>query len=139
MKIRSDELKGCVFPTYRERNAHSIQEEKIMEVTLQITMRDIPHSDALESHIREKAAKLEKFYPHIMHCRVTVELPHRHHHQGRLFDVRIDMTVPGGELVINRIVNEDVHIAVRDAFDAAKRQLENYSHRQASSLPDKSA
>jgi ribosomal subunit interface protein len=137
--MRSDELRVCVFPTYRERSAHSIQKEKIMEVTLQITMRDIPHSDALESHIREKAAKLEKFYPHIMHCRVTVELPHRHHHQGRLFDVRIDMTVPGGELVINRIVNEDVHIAVRDAFDAAKRQLENYSHRQASSLPDKSA
>lgn len=104
-----------------------------MEITLQITMRDIPHSDALESHIREKVAKLEKFYPHIMHCRVTVELPHRHHHQGRLFDVRIDMTVPGGELVINRVVNEDVHIAVRDAFDAAKRQLEDYSHRQASS------
>ena len=129
----SDELRVCVFSTYRERSAYSIQEEKIMEVTLQITMRDIPHSDALESHIREKAAKLEKFYPHIMHCRVTVELPHRHHHQGRLFDVRIDITVPGGELVINRVVNEDVHIAVRDAFDAAKRQLEDYSHRQASS------
>jgi ribosomal subunit interface protein len=118
---------------YKKRNAHSIQKEEIMEITLQITMRDIPHSDALESHIREKVAKLEKFYPHIMHCRVTVELPHRHHHQGRLFDVRIDMTVPGGELVINRVVNEDVHIAVRDAFDAAKRQLEDYSHRQASS------
>lgn len=101
-----------------------------MEVTLQITTRDIPHSDALENHIREKAAKLEKFYPHVMSCRIVVELPHKHHHQGRLFDVHIDMTVPGGELVVNRVANEDVYVAVRDAFDAAKRQLEDYGRKQ---------
>lgn len=101
-----------------------------MEVTLQITTRDIPHSETLETHIREKAEKLEKFYPHIMSCRIVVELPHKHHHQGRLFDVRIDMTVPGGELVVNRVANEDVYVAARDAFDAAKRQLEDYARRQ---------
>jgi len=101
-----------------------------MEVTLQITTRDIPHSDALEAHIREKATKLEKFYPHIMSCRIIVELPHKHHHQGRLFDVRIDMTVPGGELVINRVTNEDVYVAVRDAFNAAGRRLEDFARRQ---------
>lgn len=101
-----------------------------MEITLQITMRDILHSDALESHIREKAAKLEKFYPHIMHCRIVVDLPHKHHHQGRLFNVRIDMTVPGGELVVNRVTNEDIYVAVRDAFQTAKRQLEDYGRRQ---------
>lgn len=101
-----------------------------MEVTLQITTRDMPHSDALESHIREKAAKLEKFYPHIMSCRIVVELPHKHHHQGRLYDVHIDITVPGGELVVNRVANADVYVAVRDAFDAAKRQLEDYGRKQ---------
>lgn len=104
-----------------------------MEVTLQITTRDVPHSDALESHIREKAAKLEKFYPHIMSCRIVVELPHKHHHQGRLYDVHIDITVPGGELVVNRVANEDVYVAVRDAFDAAKRQLEDYGRKQHAS------
>lgn len=101
-----------------------------MEVTLQITTRDVPHSDALEAHIREKATKLEKFYPHIISCRIIVELPHKHHHQGRLFDVRIDMTVPGGELVINRVTNEDVYVAVRDAFNAAGRRLEDFARRQ---------
>lgn len=101
-----------------------------MEVTLQITTRDIPHSEALESHIREKAEKLGKFYPHIMSCRIVVELPHKHHHQGRLFDVHIDMTVPGSELVVNRVANEDVYVAVRDAFNAAKRQLEDHARRQ---------
>ncbi|MBS0298857.1 MAG: ribosome-associated translation inhibitor RaiA [Proteobacteria bacterium] len=101
-----------------------------MEVTLQITTRDIPHSEALESHIREKAEKLEKFYPHIMSCRIVVELPHKHHHQGRMFDVHIDMTVPGGEIVVNRVAHEDVYVAVRDAFDAAKRQLEDHARKQ---------
>ncbi len=101
-----------------------------MEVTLQITTRDMPHSEALESHIREKAEKLEKFYPHIMSCRIVVELPHKHHHQGRQFDVHIHMTVPGGDLAVNRVANEDVYVAVRDAFDAAKRQLEDYARKQ---------
>lgn len=95
-----------------------------MEVTLQITTRNIPHSEALESHICEKAEKLERFYPHIMSCRIVMELPHKHHHQGRRFDVHIHMTVPGGDLAVNRSANEDVYVAVRDAFDAAKRQLE---------------
>ncbi|SFF09409.1 ribosome hibernation-promoting factor, HPF/YfiA family [Nitrosomonas sp. Nm166] len=101
-----------------------------MALILQITTRDVPHSEALESHIREKAEKLGKFYPHIMSCRITVELPHKHKHQGRLFDVHIDITVPGSELVVNRVANEDVYVAVRDAFDAAKRQLEDYARRQ---------
>lgn len=101
-----------------------------MELMLQITTRDIPHSEALESHIRQKAEKLEKFYPHIMSCRIVVELPHKHHHQGRLFDVHIDITVPGGELVVNRTANEDVYVAARDAFNAAARQLEDYARRQ---------
>lgn len=101
-----------------------------MELMLQITTRDIPHSEALENHIREKAEKLGKFYPHILHCRIVVELPHKHKHQGRIFDVHLDMTVPGAELVVNRVANEDVYVAVRDAFDAAKRQLEDYARRQ---------
>lgn len=101
-----------------------------MELMLQITTRDIPHSEALESHIRQKAEKLEKFYPHIMSCRIVVELPHKHHHQGRLFDVHIDITVPGSELVVNRTAHEDVYVAVRDAFNAATRQLEDYARRQ---------
>ena len=101
-----------------------------MELMLQITTRDIPHSEALESHIRQKAEKLDKFYPHIMACRVVVELPHKHKQQGRIFDVHLDITVPGSELVVNRVANEDVYVAVRDAFDAAKRQLEDYARRQ---------
>ncbi|MDP1683429.1 MAG: HPF/RaiA family ribosome-associated protein, partial [Burkholderiales bacterium] len=98
-----------------------------MKLPLQITVRDIPQSDALEAAIREKAEKLDLFYPHIMACRVVVEMPAKHKHKGKEFTVRIDLTVPGSEIVINRDHHEDVYVALRDAFDVAKRQLEDYA------------
>lgn len=97
-----------------------------MQIPLQITIRDVENSEALEAHIRDKAAKLDEFFKHVMSCRVVVEVPHKHHHQGKQFQVRIDIGVPGGEIVVNRDHNEDVYVALRDAFDAAKRQLEDY-------------
>jgi ribosomal subunit interface protein len=95
-----------------------------MQVPLQITVRDFPQSEALEARIREKAAKLEEFHPRITSCRVTVEELRKHHHQGRHFQVSLDVRVPGREVVVNRAHHEDVYVALRDAFDAAKRQLE---------------
>ncbi|MBS1188852.1 MAG: putative sigma 54 modulation protein/ribosomal protein [Rhodocyclaceae bacterium] len=96
-----------------------------MQIPLQITFHDLPHSDALEAKIREKAAKLEAFYPRINSCRVIVEEQRRHQHQGKLFNVRIDLKVPGHELAVNRDHEEDVFVALRGAFDAAKRLLED--------------
>jgi ribosomal subunit interface protein len=95
-----------------------------MQVPLQITIRDLPRSEALEARIREKASKLEEFHERITSCRVTVEELRKHHHQGRHFQVSVDVRVPGKELVANRSHHEDVYVALRDAFDAAKRQLE---------------
>lgn len=96
-----------------------------MQVPIQITMHDIPRSDALDAHIREKAAKLEEFHPRITSCRVTVEELRKHHRQGRHFQVRVDVRVPGREIVANRDHHEDVYVALRDAFEAAQRQLED--------------
>jgi ribosomal subunit interface protein len=100
-----------------------------MQIPLQITIRGLEHSDALETHIREKADKLDEFFDRIMSCRVVVEVPHKHHHQGKQFNVRIDIGVPGSEIVVNRDHAEDVYVALRDAFDAAKRQLEDYARK----------
>jgi ribosomal subunit interface protein len=100
-----------------------------MKIPLQITIRGIEHSDALETHIRDKADKLDEFFDHIMSCRVVVEVPHKHHQQGKQFTVRIDIGVPGSEIVVNRDHAEDVYVALRDAFDAAKRQLEDYARK----------
>jgi ribosomal subunit interface protein len=98
-----------------------------MKTPLQITYRDLPHSDALDIHIREKAEKLEQVYSGLIGCRVVVEQPAKHHQQGKPFNIHIDMTVPGSEMVVDRQENEDVYVALRDAFDAARRQLENYA------------
>jgi ribosomal subunit interface protein len=96
-----------------------------MEKPLQITILGMEHSAALDAHIREKALKLEEFYPRMIGCHVTVDKPHRHHHQGGQLDVRIDIHLPGrAEVVVNRQHAEDVYVALRDAFDAAKRKLE---------------
>ncbi|MDW8323695.1 MAG: HPF/RaiA family ribosome-associated protein [Burkholderiales bacterium] len=101
-----------------------------MKLPLQIVLRDISHSDAVEADIRARVEKLDRYYPHIMSCRVVVEQPGKHKHQGRPFNVRIDLGVPGGEIVIDREHDEDLYVALRDAFDAARRRLEDYARRQ---------
>ncbi len=101
-----------------------------MRLPLQLTVRNMSLSEAAEADIREKAARLDSFYDQVMGCRVIVEAPHRHHHKGVLYNVRIDMTVPGSEIVIKREPHEDLYVAIRDAFDAARRQLEDFARRR---------
>ena len=101
-----------------------------MELPVQITIRDVPHSTNLESQIYEKAQKLNLFYDKIMACRVVVKVPQKNQHQGKLYNIRIDLTVPGEELAINHNKDEDIYIAIREAFDDAKRQLESFVERQ---------
>ncbi len=106
-----------------------------MKIPLRVTFRSTPRSGAVEAHIREQADKLDMFYDRIMGCRVVVAAPHRRHHKGKLYHVRVDMSVPGGELVVNREpskdgAHEDVYVAIRDAFVAAERQLKDYVRRQ---------
>lgn len=100
-----------------------------MKLPLQITTRHVSLSEVVNDDIREKAAKLDHFSDHIMGLRVMVEVPHRHHRQGMRYLVRIDITTPGAEIVIKRQPHEDIYVAVRDAFDAARRKLEDYERR----------
>lgn len=100
-----------------------------MQTPVQIVFHEVAHSQALESLIREKAAKLAAIFPRLMRCHVSIEQPHRHKQQGKPFNIRIAMHVPGGELVVNRDQHEDVYVALRDAFDAARRQIEEYAQK----------
>jgi len=97
---------------------------------VQITIRDIPSSEAIETQIRKKAEKLQRFFDRMSSCRVVVELAKKHPHQGKLFNVRVDITVPGKEVVATHKSDEDVYVAIRDAFDAVQRQLEGYSQKR---------
>lgn len=106
-----------------------------MQPSLQITFHNMDPSPFLEACVREHAAKLERFFEHIMACHVVLDAPHRHHHKGKLYTVRIDLTVPAGELAVSHAkpadhAHEDPKVAIRDAFDAIRRELEDHARRR---------
>ena len=105
-----------------------------MPATLQISFRNMSGSDTVEHQVRERFAQLEAFYDRLIACRVVVEKAQRNQQQGRLFHVRVVLVAPGREIVVRRgpgdnHAHEDAHVAVRDAFDAARRQLEDHVRR----------
>ena len=104
-----------------------------MKRNIQITFRGMNPSDALSEHIRDHADKLEQFFDGITGCHVVVEEPHKHHQQGKRFHVRVDLHVPGKNIVAakdhpERESHEDAYQAVNDAFEAARRQLQHYAY-----------
>jgi ribosome-associated translation inhibitor RaiA len=124
-----------------------------MRLPVQITWRDMAPSTAVGTKIREEAAKLEEFYDCITSCRVMVEIPRRYQSGKYQFHVRIDLTVPGAEIVVKHeptlhsslqrlggeerakgqellAPHKDVYVAIRDAFKVARRKLQEYSHRR---------
>ena len=100
-----------------------------MKLPVQIAFHGMEISDAVEAAALRKAEKLDRFCPDIMACRVDVDLAQKHKQQGRPFEVRIHVTVPGHELTVDRVQDDDVYVALRDAFDDMKRQLEDRSRR----------
>lgn len=101
-----------------------------MQIPLQITFRGMQTSPAVDAAVRDHAAKLEHFHARIMSCRVVIEQPGRHQRKGREFVVHIDLKVPGGEVAVKRDHDADVMVALRDAFDAARRKLEDFVREQ---------
>jgi ribosome-associated translation inhibitor RaiA len=102
-----------------------------MRLPLQITFRHMDPSPALDARIRHEAAELDQLFDRITSCHVVVECRHKHHQQGNLFEVHIDLMVPRSQVVAgrNHKINhshEDAHVAMRDAFNAARRQLEDH-------------
>jgi ribosomal subunit interface protein len=101
-----------------------------MQVTPQIHFRGMEPSPSVEDVIRDRIGRLARFHDRITSCNVVVEAPHRHGRQGRIFQVRVDVMVPGHEIVTGRQpseshAHEDVYVAIRDSFDAAQRRLED--------------
>jgi ribosomal subunit interface protein len=102
-----------------------------MQIPIQVSFRHLEHSPFITSAIRKRARKLEKFFPRITSMRVMVEPSHQKRKQGNLYHVRIDMAVPGKEIIVKRDpgknhAHEDIYVAIRDAFDSARRQLEDF-------------
>ena len=101
---------------------------------VEITLRGIPHSTALEARIRSKVGKLARLFPSLKHCRVVAEVPHQRHTQGNQFVVRLDITLPGREVIVNRDHHEDIYVALREAFRAARRQLNGHNGRHTAAM-----
>ncbi|MFM8395033.1 MAG: HPF/RaiA family ribosome-associated protein [Acidobacteriota bacterium] len=123
-----------------------------MNIPLQITFRNMKHSEAVDAYIREEIAKLEEFFDQIIGSHVVVEIPHQHHERGNPFHIRINLEVPGNDIVVNHQPNlhglgldlgeerrikelelegrqKDVYVALSDAFKATRRQLQDYVRR----------
>jgi ribosome-associated translation inhibitor RaiA len=133
-----------------------------MQLEPTITFRGIAPSGALETDIRKRIEKLETYYQRIVSCRVLVEFAQRHHETGNRFHVRIDLAVPGEEIVVAHQASrhakaqsatrqrarkaderaperKDAHVAVRQAFDAARRRLQDYARRQRGDVKARTA
>ena len=103
-----------------------------MATPIQINFRNLEHSPAIEASARKYAEKLTQQNADITSCRVTIESPHKHHYKGKLYHVVVDVRVPGKDLVVSRMpddqhAHEDVYVAIRDAFDAARRRIREYT------------
>lgn len=128
-----------------------------MQLPVQITFRNMETSLAVETRIRQEVDKLETFYDRITSCRVVVDTPRLHLQRGKIFNIRIDLTVPGGEIVVRHEPSlhraakhteverakksleiegayKDIYVAIRDAFKSARRQLQDFAHRQSGVL-----
>ena len=106
-----------------------------MQVPLEIRFIGMDPSPSLDAAIRDQVAKLEEFDRQIISCHVAVDVPHQHHRQGKLFRVKVDVRFPGGEAVASRSpaehhAHEDAHLAVRDAFRAVRRQIQDHARTQ---------
>jgi ribosome-associated translation inhibitor RaiA len=109
-----------------------------MHIPLDIRFHDLDASPALEAAIRERVAKLDKLYPRLTSCRVSVEAPHRQHRKGNIWEIHIELGVPGGKLAISRephhprdkYASPDIYTTLRDAFDAAERRVLDYKRQQ---------
>jgi ribosomal subunit interface protein len=109
--------------------AAHLSKEVCMQVPLEISTRLIELTPALEADLRRRAAKLERYFDRITSCRIAVERPSSHHQEGGPYRVRLDITVPGDELIAKK-EGEDLNAVVRDAFQAAERQVDEYSQRR---------
>jgi ribosomal subunit interface protein len=99
-------------------------------IPLQITSRNFELTGEIESFIHKKSEKLDKFHRDMMSCRVLLEVPHRNRNSGLVYNARIDLAMPGKDIVIRREAHEDLHRAITLAFEAALKRVQAYARRK---------
>ncbi len=90
---------------------------------LEIEHSDVPLTGETEAYIRNRAEHLRRLHPQVTLCRVSISAPASHHQQGGPFRVAVEVSVPGSKLSVNRRQAPDLRLAIRKAFEAARRQV----------------
>jgi hypothetical protein len=128
-----------------------------MPLPVDVTFRNLKAIDRVEDDVRKRAGRLMAYCPDLLACRVLIEIPHRHHLHGNRFQVRVDLTVRGDEIVITHAprrraeerrreepnltksreidaTRRDLRLLVRETFDIARRQLQDYARRRRGAI-----
>jgi len=103
-----------------------------MSIPSSVHFHNMDRSPTLETDIKNHVESLSQFFDRIIDCQVTIDAPHRHHHNGIRDKVVINISVPGDTLVVSHEdasspAHDDCYVAVRDAFRSARRQLQDYA------------
>ena len=115
---------------------------EVVQRPINVTFRGMPPSAAVEARVRKKVEWLQKFFDRLIGCDIVVEAPHNRSRKGNLFAVTVEMSVPGGPpIVAGRLhhddhSHEDVYVAVRDSFDAARRRLQDHARKQRGEIKE---
>jgi ribosome-associated translation inhibitor RaiA len=141
------------------RNLLSAQEAGVTTMEpIQISFRNMDGSPALEEEVRSRVAWLDSFYPGILGCRVVLEIPHRHRRRGRPLHIRVELSLPGEDVVVSHEPSpdaaarsashkssevdsrhKDAYVAIHEAFDVARRRLEDVARRQRGDVKTRTA
>ena len=101
-----------------------------MTTPLEVHFHGLEKSEAMEARVREKVEKLRRHFDRMTACRVVLEAPHRNPAKPKVFQVKIEISVPGRQpLIINHEregahAGEDLSLAIRDAFESATRRVD---------------
>src|SRR5438067_2386192 len=103
-----------------------------MKLPLQISFKNMERSEHITELVKDKCDKLDRLSSEIIQCHVTIGIPHRSHRTGNFFDVTIDLSLPGKEILFSHesqdeIENKDIRHVLKVAFDAVYRQIEDYN------------
>lgn len=110
-----------------------------MTIPLKITFRSMQASEDIEAMIKNKAEKLNQFFGEMLRCRIIIEAHHKHHQQGNVYDVHIDISTPDKQIGVSRVAalnhdHEDVDVAIREAFESAKHQLQERNEKMGGNV-----
>lgn len=130
MKINASQLPIADY------ELHTLRENTLtMAIPIELSFRNLEHSDFVENKVRKRCVKLEAICNEITYCHVVLSSPHKHQHKGNHYEVHLEVRVPGAEIAVTRntgasSAHEDLYVAIRDAFTAIERKITRWKEKR---------